>query len=172
MSEAKRIYDTIYLRKELYPMISGVHHFSFSVKDLDRTIQFYTKILGLKLQSRNRNKYETLGLALFGSKWGLNQKHADLELAVIDIGGTRVEFIEYKDPEAKPYHQNPSIAGSAHLAFKVDNIEETRKKLEAAGVEFHYPIQSFMEQGKIEWKWCYFRDPDGIILELVEQSSV
>jgi len=102
----------------------------------------------------------------------LNQKHADLELAVIDIGGTRVEFIEYKDPEAKPYHQNPSIAGSAHLAFKVDNIEETRKKLEAAGVEFHYPIQSFMEQGKIEWKWCYFRDPDGIILELVEQSSV
>jgi extradiol dioxygenase family protein len=68
MSEAKRIYDTIYLRKELYPMISGVHHFSFSVKNLDRTIEFYTKILGLKLQSRNRNKYETLGLALFGSK--------------------------------------------------------------------------------------------------------
>ena len=171
MSGAKGIYDTICLGKELYPMISGVHHFSFSVKDLDRTIQFYTKILGLKLQSRNRNKYETLGLALFGSKWGLNQNHADLELAVIDIGGTRVEFIEYKDPEAKPYHQNPSIAGSAHLAFKVDNIEETRKKLEMAGVEFHYPIQSFMEQGKIEWKWCYFRDPDGIILELVEQRQ-
>ena len=31
-------------------------------------------------------------------------------------------------------------------------------------------IQSFMEQGKIEWKWCYFRDPDGIVLELVEQN--
>ena len=98
-------------------MMRGVHHFSFSVKNLDRT----------------------------------------------------VEFIEYKDPRAQPYHQNPSIAGSAHLAFKVDNIEETRKRLEAAGVEFHYPIQSFMEEGTIEWKWCYFRDPDGIILELVEQ---
>ena len=150
-------------------MIIGVHHFSFSVTNLDRTVEFYTKVLGLTLQSRNRNKYDTLGLALFGNKWGLNQQHADLELAVIDIGGTRVEFIEYKDPKAQPYHKNPSIAGSAHLAFWVDDIEETRMKLEAAGVEFHYPIESFMEDGKVEWKWCYFRDPDGIILELVEQ---
>jgi glyoxylase I family protein len=152
-------------------MISGVHHFSFSVKNLDRTIDFYTRVLGFELQSRSRNKYDTLGLALFGTKWGLNQEHADLELAVINIGGTRVEFIEYEDPPAQPYHQNPSIAGSAHLAFRVDGIEEIRASLEAAGVEFHYPIQSFFEQGRIEWKWCYFRDPDGIILELVEQRQ-
>ena len=150
-------------------MIRSVHHFSFSVTNLNRTVEFYTKVLGLKVQSRNRNKYDTLGLALFGNKWGLNQQHADLELAVIDIGGTRVEFIEYKDPKAQAYHKNPSVAGSAHLAFWVDNIEETRKTLEASGVEFHYPIESFMEDGKVEWKWCYFRDPDGIILELVEQ---
>ena len=150
-------------------MIIDVHHFSFSVTNLDRTVEFYTKVLGLTLQSRNRNKYDTLGLALFGNKWGLNQQHADLELAVIDIGGTRVEFIEYKDPKAQPYHKNPSVAGSANLAFWVDDIEATRKKLEGAGVEFHYPIESFMEDGKVEWKWCYFRDPDGIILELVEQ---
>ena len=152
-------------------MITGVHHFSFSVQDIDRTIDFYTRVLGVKLQSRARNKYDTLGTALFGTKWGINQEHADLELAVVNIGGTRVEFIEYKDPPNQPYHKNPSIAGSAHLCFKVDDIEETRARLEAAGVEFHAPIQSFMEEGRIEWKWCYFRDPDGIILELVEQRQ-
>ena len=152
-------------------MITGVHHFSFSVQDIERTIDFYTGVLGVKLQSRARNTYDTLGTALFGTKWGINQEHADLELAVVNIGGTRVEFIEYKDPPNQPYHKNPSIAGSAHLCFKVDDIEETRKRLEAAGVEFHAPIQSFMEEGRIEWKWCYFRDPDGIILELVEQRQ-
>jgi len=151
-------------------MITGVHHFSFSVENLDRTIEFYTKILGVKLQSRNRNKYDSLGTALFGDKWGLSQKHADIELAVMNIGGTRVEFIEYKDPKSQPYHKKPSIAGSAHLAFKVENIEEMRKKLEEAGVEFHSPVNIFMELGKIEWKWCYFRDPDGIVLELVQQG--
>ena len=108
-------------------MITGVHHFSFSVTDIDRTIEFYTKVLGVTLQSRGRNKYETLGSALFGKEWGVGQDHADLELAVINVGGTRVEFIEYKDPKAAAYHKNPSIAGSAHLAFRVDDIEETRK---------------------------------------------
>jgi len=152
-------------------MIQGVHHFSFSVQNLERTIEFYTQILGTELQSRSRNKYEDLGSALFGRKWGLNQDHADLEIAVMNVGGTRVEFIEYRDPPTQAYHNNPSIAGSAHLAFKVDNIEETRKRLEEAGVEFHAPIHSFMEAGEIEWKWCYFRDPDGIILELVEQRQ-
>lgn len=152
-------------------MITGVHHFSFSVTNMDRTIEFYTKVLGVILQSRGRNKYDTLGTALFGKKWGINQQHADLELAVMNIGGTRVEFIEYKNPPAQAYHKNPSIAGSAHLAFNVDNIEETRRKLEEAGVEFHSSINTYMELGKIEWKWCYFRDPDGIVLELVQQNQ-
>ena len=152
-------------------MITGVHHFSFSVTHLERTIEFYTKVLGIKVQSRSRNKYDTLGTALFGTQWGINQPQADLELAVMNIGGTRVEFIEYKDPKAQPYHKNPSIAGSAHLAFQVEDMEATRKKLEDAGVNFHSPINRFMEAGKIEWRWCYFRDPDGIILELVEQKQ-
>jgi len=152
-------------------MISGVHHFSFSVTNIQRTIDFYTRVLGVKLQSQGRNKFETLGTALFGTRWGINQPHADLELAVMNIGGTRVEFIEYTDPKPQTYHKNPSIAGSAHLALQVDNIIETRRKLEEAGVEFHSPINTYMESGKIEWKWCYFRDPDGIVLELVQQSQ-
>ena len=49
-------------------------------------------------------------------------------------------------------------------------IEETRKKLEEAGVEFHSPLNTFIMEAE-KWKWCYFRDPDGIILELVEQST-
>jgi catechol 2,3-dioxygenase-like lactoylglutathione lyase family enzyme len=89
----------------------------------------------------------------------------------MDVGGRRIEFIEYRDPKGQPYHKNPSIAGSAHLAFHVEDIEKTRQELEEAGVEFHSPIQSFSEGGKVEWRWCYFRDPDGIILELVEQKE-
>ncbi len=153
-------------------MVEGVHHFSFSVTDLDRTLAFYTGVLGLRLVSRKRNCYATLGTALFGTRWGVSQPQADLELAVVDVGGTRVEFIEYKDPKAQAYHGNPSRAGSAHLAFCVGDIEGTRRRLEAAGVEFHSPINTFMENPRSEWKWCYFRDPDGIILELVQQRQV
>lgn len=153
-------------------MIKGVHHFSISVTDMDRTIDFYSRLLDLTLQSRSQNAGETLGEAVLGTKWGLNQKHADLELAIMTVGNASVEFIEYKDPKAQPYHRNPSVAGSAHIAFEVNDIEETRKKLQGAGVEFHSPIQTFIEEGKIEWKWCYFRDPDGICVELVQQRHL
>lgn len=152
-------------------MIVGIAHIAFSVTEIDRTIEFYTKVLGMKLQAKGREKNDTLGTAIFGTKWGINQQHADIAYAVIKIGDTNVEFIEYRDPKGQPYHKNPSIAGSAHLAFKVDDIEEMRKKLETAGVEFHSPINDFIKDGKIEWKWCYFRDPDGIILELVQKTK-
>jgi catechol 2,3-dioxygenase-like lactoylglutathione lyase family enzyme len=151
--------------------IDNIHHFSFSVTDLNRTIEFYTKLLGAELQSKTRNKYETLGRALFGTNWGSDQPQAELMIAVMKIGSIRVEFIQYIDPAATPYHRNPSVAGSAHIAFQVDDIEKERTRLEAVGVEFHSPINIFKETDKPEWKWCYFRDPDGICLELVEQSK-
>lgn len=151
--------------------ITGVHHFSFTVTDLDKTLDFYTGMLGAEIQSKTRNTYETLGMALFGDKWGVKQKHADLKIAVTRVGGLRVEFIQYIDPPTAPFHKNPSVAGAAHIALKVDDIENERARLEAAGVEFHSPINVFKETGKPEWKWCYFRDPDGICLELVEQPD-
>jgi catechol 2,3-dioxygenase-like lactoylglutathione lyase family enzyme len=151
--------------------ITGVHHFSISVTNLDRTVKFYTELLGANVQFIKQNKYDTLGHALFGSKWGVDQPQADLMLAVMKIGEVRVEFIQYNDPPAGPYHKNPSVAGSAHIALKVEHIEAVRERLEAAGVEFHSPINVFQEEGKPDWKWCYFRDPDGIVLELVEQPD-
>jgi glyoxylase I family protein len=151
--------------------ITGTHHVSFSVTDIERTVDFYQNVLGFELRSRTHNKYDQLGTALFGTKWGLNQPQADLQIAVMNLGGVRIEFIEYVDPKAAPYHKNPSIAGSAHIAIHVDDIEADRARLEGAGVEFHSPINTFNETGKPPWRWCYFRDPDGICLELVEAEG-
>lgn len=149
--------------------ITGTHHVSFSVTDLEKSVDFYQNVLGLELRAKTRNNHEGLGTGLFGTKWGLNQSHADLQIAVMELGGVQVEFIEYRDPKAQPYHMNPSIAGSAHLAIRVKDIEGERSRLENKGVEFHSPINVFHQAGKPDWKWCYFRDPDGICLELVEE---
>ena len=121
-------------------MISGVHHFSFSVTNIQRTIDFYTRVLGVKLQSQGRNKYETLGDGPIWNAMG-NKPAACRPRTRRDEyrEAARVEFLGYTDPKAQCYHTNPSIAGSAHLAFRVDNILETRRKLEEAGVEFSRP---------------------------------
>ena len=150
--------------------ISGVHHFSFTVTDVEKTVDFYTRILGAKCQFIKTNKYDSLGSALFGKDWGIDQDSAELRIGVIELGDTRIEFIQYIDPPVSEYHKNPSIAGSAHLAIHTNDIYKDKARLEAEGVEFHSPINTLIEEGKPDWKWVYFRDPDGICLELVEQA--
>jgi len=55
------------------------------------------------------------------------------------------------------------------MALKVRNIDKVRERLESAGVEFHSSTTTFPETGDLPWLWCYFRDPDGIVVELVEE---
>jgi len=77
--------------------ITGMHHCSFTVTNIERTVDFYTRLLGLELVGRTTNEYDTLGTAL-----GVKQPKAKLEIAVMMAGETKIEFIEYVEPTAKP----------------------------------------------------------------------
>jgi catechol 2,3-dioxygenase-like lactoylglutathione lyase family enzyme len=151
--------------------ITGFHHVCFTVTDLENTISFWRDVLGLTLRSRTSNSHPGLGTALMGRKWGVDHPEASIDLAVMELNGQKVEFIQYLDPKTEPFHKNPSIAGNAHLAFRVTDIEGLKETLESKGVEFHSDVNIFRETGKPEWKWCYFRDPDGIVVELVEAED-
>lgn len=148
--------------------ITRTHHVSFTVSNLERTVEFYRDVLGLPVLVQFRNKYDTLGEALFGDRWGINQKQADLKIAFVQLPDIIVELIEYVDPKVTPYHKNPSVAGSAHLCFQVDDVEGMKKKLEAAGVEFHSEVHTVHPPDQLAKHWVYFRDPDGIVLEFVQ----
>ena len=61
-----------------------------------------------------------------------------------------------------------NATGAAHLAFHVENVEAKKAELEAAGVEFLSEVNVVDEGVLAGWRWVYFRDPFGILLELVE----
>ena len=146
--------------------ITGMHHCSFVVTDIEKTVDFYTRLVGLELVSRARNVSDGLGTAL-----GVKQRDAKLEIAFMRAGETLIEFIEYVDPKSKPCPKDPSVAGTGHICFKVDNIDKTKKRLEDAGIRFNSaPGVSKEVPGKV-FKWCYFRDYDGITMELVEETG-
>jgi catechol 2,3-dioxygenase-like lactoylglutathione lyase family enzyme len=58
--------------------------------------------------------------------------------------------------------------GAAHLAIEVDDVEAKKAELEAVGVEFLSEVNVVDEGVLAGWRWVYFRDPFGIVLELVE----
>ena len=60
--------------------------------------------------------------------------------------------------------------GVAHLAFHVADAAKTMKELQAKGVKFVSEL-NFIDEGPLAgWKWVYFKDPDGVNLELIEYN--
>jgi catechol 2,3-dioxygenase-like lactoylglutathione lyase family enzyme len=55
-------------------------------------------------------------------------------------------------------HEQPAVG------FEVDDVVAARRELEAAGVEFAFPVVA----GNSGDAWTYFRGPDGVLYELTQ----
>ena len=124
-------------------MKSRLTYVGIRVTDLERSIQFYTKILGMAIAGRGKieqTKGETVGL----------QTEKD---------GFTLELNHYE--KDSPFNTS-YIPGEAldHIAFKVDNLDEALEEAEKAGYRT-------VCQGKADGsRWAYIEDPDGIWIEL------
>jgi catechol 2,3-dioxygenase-like lactoylglutathione lyase family enzyme len=142
-------------------MITGIHHFSFTISDMDRSLAFYTDILGMRILSdvivQESPDHSVTGIP-----------DARLRIVHLNAYGCVVEFIQYLSPIGKSLDARTCDTGSAHIAFVVDNMEATCRELQGKGVQFKSePVVTGSEPGTIV-KSVYFLDPDGITLELVE----
>jgi catechol 2,3-dioxygenase-like lactoylglutathione lyase family enzyme len=89
-----------------------------------------------------------------------------VRIADLDLGDGRVlELIENRDGKAPPDH-----AGS-HIAFQVDDIVATHRRLVKAGVKARSKPQPLGPEAGRHWAGCivvYLTDPDGATVELVQ----
>jgi glyoxylase I family protein len=142
-------------------MITSIHHTSFTVSDMDRSIAFYRDILGMNVlwdSAQAGVKFKGPRCDLITGCPGTEQR-----LVFLGMGGGVVELVEYT-PRGKPLENNKaSDTGSSHVCFKTDDINALYKKLLANDVKLHCSPQ----EGNANLI-MYFRDPDGIILEAIE----
>lgn len=126
--------------------LESIHHVAIICSDYQRSKAFYTEILGLKILAENyraqRDSYK-------------------LDLALPN--GSQIELFSFPSPP--PRASTPEAQGLRHLAFVVKSVEETAAELEAKGVEVE-PIRVDEFTGK---RFTFFKDPDGLPLELYEQ---
>ena len=124
-------------------MKSKFMYVGIRVTDLERSIDFYTKILGMKVSGRSKieqTKGETVGL----------QTEKD---------GFTLELNYYE--KDSPYNTKYVVGeGLDHLAFKVDDLEKTLEEAKKAG---HRTILQMKADGG---RWAYIEDPDGNWIEL------
>lgn len=148
--------------------MNGIWHFSFTVSDIARSLEFYCGLLGLELvhQQEQANEY-TSRLVGFPD--------AHLKVAQLTVPGQpceisthQIELVEYINPKGKPREMRISIPGSAHMAFVVQDLATEYARLRDAGVRFVSPPNEILAGVNIGGTTCYFHDPDDITLELVQ----
>ena len=141
-------------------MINAVRHTGLVVRDLEKAANFY----------------RALGFSDFNHSIE-EGKFIDQVTGLID---TKLEWIKLKSPdgfllELLKYHshidssefilQDSNKLGCSHMAFGVDDIEKTCRKIKKMGGSI-VNKPALNEDGKVKVAYCH--DVEGILMEIVE----
>lgn len=123
----------------------GFEHVGMTASDLDRTIAFYCDLMGLRLALRKPN------------------------VAFLDAGGGMLEIFGPAGGATPARDVPPGEAGMRHLTLAYSDVDAMIEKLEAAGVPI---VERPRDAHNIEMvrRVAFVRDPDGIMVELIERA--
>lgn len=141
-----------------------MHHVGIPVNDLGRSLGFYKDILGIEPEFVGEGSGPELSQAL-----GVPDAH--LSFAFILLGNTVLELLEYHAPRGRDHDRMNCDVGAIHVAFEVANIQEAYEQLREKGIVFNAPPLKIEEGPLAGCAFAYFKDPDGVQLEIFETTS-
>ncbi len=121
-------------------------HTCLNVSNLDRSIEFYTQHLGLRMTSRREIK----------------QNNAEIAFLTDDREGA-IELTHWRDKKNLVEGDNFD-----HIAFSVNDVSTVVEQLKKQGVTI--AMEPFSLQGSTS-KIAFIKDPDGNWLELIQADQ-
>lgn len=120
-------------------------HTMIRVKDIEKSLKFYTEVLDMKLDHKKR--LEDCWLYFLSDE----ENTCQIELTYND------------ETPANGYELG---SGFGHLAFSVDSLSEFTQKIEKLGYEYLYEPFDLNGKGSMI---AFIKDPDGYEIELIEK---
>lgn len=122
-------------------------HTMIRVKDIKKSLEFYEKLIGLKLVSKKRLDDCTL--------YFLSD----------EIGEVQIE-LTYNDETPESGYELGT--GFGHFAFEVDSMNEVTQKLKEMGYEYLWEPYKLSAVGSTI---SFVKDPDGYEIEFIEKNK-
>jgi glyoxylase I family protein len=127
-------------------MFKRIDHVELVTDQPERTVKFYTEVLGFAVKSRDRIERSGLGVPM--------------DLPYLDLGGTVVELMSYEGATVAPAPQEEHL-GYRMMALEVDDMEKTVDYLKTKGVDVVWGPKVREKYVRAE-----ISDPDGNHIEL------
>jgi glyoxylase I family protein len=124
----------------------GVHHMALICSDVEQTVQFYQELIGFPLVELMENRDYAGSTHLF-----------------FDIGNDNLlAFFDFPGLGLKPGIE--ALGGVQHIAISTtpENLERVKASLDQQGVQYLGPDRGVTTS-------IYFKDPDGIQIELIAE---
>ena len=145
-------------------MITAVHHVSFTVSDMEQSLDFYRGALGFEvLNDRTvEGSFAETVTTLEGVR---------MRIVHLSGYGQGLELIQYLAAAGQPEAPRTCDTGSAHLCYVVDDIEAEIVRLSALGVRFLSKVMMVEGGPNAGNRMVYFLDPDGIPMEFTQPAG-
>jgi glyoxylase I family protein len=132
-------------------MFKRIDHVEIVTDQPERTVAFYTDVLGFTVKSRDRIDGSPLGVPM--------------DLVYLDLGGTVVELISYEGAAVEPAPRQEHL-GYRMMALEVDDMRAAADYLRSRGVEIVWGPKVRQRYARAE-----IRDPNGYHIELRQWFS-
>jgi lactoylglutathione lyase len=125
--------------------VTKLLHTRMRVSDMDQTVQFYTGVLGLEVMERKTSP-----------------RGSHLAFLKVPNSEELIELASY--PPSGPVTVQKDLV---HLAFQVENLDDTMRDLSAKGIK----ITDGPTQSSSGSRFIFIDAPDGYEIELIERPT-
>jgi lactoylglutathione lyase len=125
--------------------VTKLLHTRMRVNDMDQTVQFYTGVLGLEVMERKTSP-----------------RGSHLAFLKVPNSEELIELASY--PPSGPVTVQEDLV---HLAFQVENLDDTMRDLSAKGIK----ITDGPTQSSSGSRFIFIDAPDGYEIELIERPT-
>lgn len=157
----------------------GVYGAIIGVSDMEKSIAFYSSILGY-------DKIEWQGNGQFSDFHSLKSGKSTFKRAILShskprkggfsplLGQTQIELVQNLDEKGQNIYEGRywGDLGFIHLCFDVIGMKALQEECEAAGHPFTVDSANSFDMGEAAGHFSYIEDPDGTLIEFVETHKI
>ncbi|MCJ0741378.1 VOC family protein [Pedobacter montanisoli] len=153
-----------------YPV--SINHIGITVPDLNKAMDFYTRVMGWYhisgpvrvVEADTKNPLTSVSIGIYGKGW------KEFRFAHFSTSnGVGVEMFEFKNNKDKRSSNSPFRTGIYHFAVQDPDVEGLVKRILANGGRQVSPITE-LAPGVKPYKMVYMTDPFGNFIEIYSNS--